>query len=361
MENLTEIFLKSRGHKYLRKVPDGHGGWRYIYTEPTLRTTPMETREQKYKQHGWDYSTTSKTEYAGDPKRKQLHKKTVADYVARSSRQGKQPVAVFTLGGSGAGKSTVLKLLEKQDPLIEKIVRVDSDDIKTQVFKEDFEAYNKQDEGSAAGRLHEESSDLANDIVDAILRADNDFLQDGTMKTYRNAERDILRAKERGYRTDVIGVTIPVEEALRRAKARAAHTGRKVPERIVVEAHVGSTNTFLKLIETGLADSLKLYDNAGSSPILIYDSTDAKNPIKNLELFEQFKNKRNYAMANKDNIEKSYDFGKSEFNRDMKRIHQAQVAKGLPVSVDVPNDADAEDLAYIQAFTEWLNDGQPVD
>lgn len=74
-------------------------------------------------------------------------------------------------------------------------------------------------------------------------------------------------------------------------------------------------------------------------------------------------NQYNYIiMANKDNnIEKSYDFGKSEYNRDIKRIHQAQVAKGLPVSVDVPNDADAEDLAYIQAFTEWLNDGEPVD
>lgn len=87
-----------------------------------------------------------------------------------------------------------------------------------------------------------------------------------------------------------------------------------------------------------------------------------KNPIKNVKLFEEFKNKRNYTMAKKDNnIEKSYDFGKSEFNRKMKKIYQEREAKGLPNSVDIPNDADADDLARLRAFGEWLSDGQPVD
>ena len=73
-------------------------------------------------------------------------------------------------------------------------------------------------------------------------------------------------------------------------------------------------------------------------------------------------NQCNYiTMAEKDknNIEKSYDFGKSEYERNMKRLWQKQVAQGLPVSVDVPNDA--EDLARSMAFRDWLNDGEPVD
>ena len=69
MENLTDIFLKSRGHKYLRKVPNGKGGYRYIYEEPSLKTTSVVTREQKYKQNGWDYNTPSTVEYANDPQR----------------------------------------------------------------------------------------------------------------------------------------------------------------------------------------------------------------------------------------------------------------------------------------------------
>jgi hypothetical protein len=67
-------------------------------------------------------------------------------------------------------------------------------------------------------------------------------------------------------------------------------------------------------------------------------------------------------MAKKDNnIEKSYDFGKSEFNRKMKKIYQEREAKGLPNSVDIPNDADAEDLEITRMANKWLRDGNPVD
>ena len=53
-------------------------------------------------------------------------------------------------------------------------------------------------------------------------------------------------------------------------------------------------------------------------------------------------------MTKKDNnIDKSYDFGKSEFNRKMKKIYQEREAKGLPNSVDIPNDADEDDLARL--------------
>lgn len=57
---------------------------------------------------------------------------------------------------------------------------------------------------------------------------------------------------------------------------------------------------------------------------------------------------------------KSYDFESSEFNREMKIDWQRRVKKGLPVSVDIPNDADEEDLAYLNAFRDWLDDGKPV-
>lgn len=45
----------------------------------------------------------------------------------------------------------------------------------------------------------------------------------------------------------------------------------------------------------------------------------------------------------------------------MKRIAQEKLAKGLPVSVGIPNDADAEDLSRLNAFDKWLRAGQPVE
>ena len=70
--------------------------------------------------------------------------------------------------------------------------------------------------------------------------------------------------------------------------------------------------------------------------------------------------KKDFVMA-KENIEKSYNFGASEFNREAKRLAQERLKQGLPVSLDIPNDADAEDLTMLNAFDKWLRDGLPVE
>lgn len=182
------------------------------------------------------------------------------------------------------------------------------------------------------------------------------------MKNYASAVKRIEEAKKKGYRTDVIGVTIPVEKAIRRAQLRAKETGRRIKPDTIIKAHIGSTETFLKLFETGLADSLKLYDNSGSSPILIYDSKD-ENPIRNVKLFEDFKNKINYAMTKKNyDIKKSYVFTPSEFDKRFKRRCQAaSPERQRNMYYDVPDEADEEDLEIARLANKWLHDGKPVD
>ena len=66
-------------------------------------------------------------------------------------------------------------------------------------------------------------------------------------------------------------------------------------------------------------------------------------------------------MTKENNIEKAYNFGASEFNREMKRIAQNRLKQGLPVSFDIPSDATLEDLEEIKAFEAWVMDGQPVE
>ena len=58
-------------------------------------------------------------------------------------------------------------------------------------------------------------------------------------------------------------------------------------------------------------------------------------------------------MTKENNIEKAYDFGASEFNREMKRIAQDRLKQGLPVSLDIPNDATPEELEELKAFDAW--------
>ena len=69
-------------------------------------------------------------------------------------------------------------------------------------------------------------------------------------------------------------------------------------------------------------------------------------------------------MTKQNNIEKAYNFEASEFNRKMrkmKRITQDRLKRGLPVSLDIPNDATPEELEELKAFDAWTRDGQPVE
>lgn len=316
-------------------------------------------RNSKHNLLGLNTETTSMEEFKDKPERVEFRKKIISDYVNRASKQGSEPVAVFMSGGAGSGKSTVMKLLKAQDKFYGGVLSVDSDEIKMKPFFDDFSFYDAQEEGSAARRLHEESSIVADGIIAGVKEKGADFLQDGTLKTYENAKEGILDAKKKGYKTRIIGVTIPVEEAIRRAEERRKRTGRNVPKEIVIKTHTGSTATFLQLIEDGIVDDMVLWDNSGEKPILIYDSKQ-NPPIIDEKLFNEYKAKKDFVMA-KENIEKSYNFGASEFNREAKRLAQERLKQGLPVSVDIPNDADAKDLAMLNAFDKWLRDGQPVE
>lgn len=66
-------------------------------------------------------------------------------------------------------------------------------------------------------------------------------------------------------------------------------------------------------------------------------------------------------MTKENNIEKAYNFEASEFNRKMKRITQVRMKRGLPVSLDIPNDATPEELEELKAFDAWTRDGQSVE
>lgn len=231
-------------------------------------------------------------------------------------------------------------------------------------FKEDFELYNRQNPGSAAARLHSESSELAEEVVDGIIEANNDYLKDGTFKDYDKAMKEIMKAKKRGYEVHIVGVTIPVEEALKRAQSRAERSGREVPEKVIVDAHVGSTKTFLKLLDSGVVNSMKLYDNTTVPPTLIYDNSTGGFPVKDKVRFDQFKSKKDFVMSKeeKDKVEKAAGFVPYEYDKEFKRRFQAaSKEKQEQMWFDLPQDADEWDIEVTRKANEWLRDGQPVD
>lgn len=209
------------------------------------------------------------------PERQELHDAIIQEIVdnAEYPPEGEPPTCYLFGGGSASGKSSVV------NPIMEQIAmdsgihfeRVDSDDIKKQI--PEYEAFQQQNADKAAFRVHDESSDIANEANDRLIEEGKCFAFDGTMKNYEKYHKLIDKLKSHGYKIVVIGVDIPTADAIKRSDARAVKTKRKVPHGIIEGSHGGFALTFPKL--RNLVDDYFLYDNSqseGELPTLVCSS-----------------------------------------------------------------------------------------
>ena len=77
----------------------------------------------------------------------------------------------------------------------------------------------------------------------------------------------MLWVKDAGYEVEMVGVSLPGEEAIVRATTRAVRSGRWVPNDVLLDAHRKFSQNFEQIV--GLLDDIKLFDNGGATPELI--------------------------------------------------------------------------------------------
>ena len=219
-----------------------------------------------------------------DQDRKQLHDKIIKEKTKNVKPvpppEGQKPIAIFTAGGSGSGKSSVMKVTKQQ--LGDDLVHVDADDIKNDI--PEYINWVKQKDDSAAFKSHDESSDLANELIKQSVKESKPFIFDSTMKNIEKFTKIINMLKEAGYEIHIAMADVPVEVAKERAAQRAKKTGRVVPDSIIEESNAGAIKAFHAL--KGLVDSAVIYSTVGDGPEEVYrvdangETSMAKDEIK---------------------------------------------------------------------------------
>jgi predicted kinase len=257
----VEYILKSfgkQGEEISQKIRE---------TNERLKVRPMTM--QKYRLSGEGESARYTDE------REKLHGEIMTKLLSpdklRVARPlpGEKPTMMILGGRGGSGKSWFAKNVYNPD----KYIVLDADAIKGML--PEFEGWNAQD-------VHEESSDILEQMIGMCIREGLNVVLDITMKTPMTALAKTLRFKAAGYSTEAHYMHLPAQEAAKRAIGRfrtdnGDFSGRYVP----VEAILKNTTNEDSFDQVkGLVDKWSFRDNnvkRGEQPILI---SEGEKPIK---------------------------------------------------------------------------------
>lgn len=217
--------------------------------------------------------------------RKKLHdeivEKRVKDVAPIPPPVGHKPVAIFSAGGTGSGKSGVIHAVK--DHFKNSFVHVDSDDIKNDI--PEYQKLVAAKDAEAAATVHRESSDLASTLIQKSMKDGKPFIYDGTFSNPERDRKTIEQLREHGYEIHIVFADCEIEEAKRRAAKRAEETGRKVPDDIIEKSHVNSRKALAELQH--LVDSAVVYDTMVFPP-KIKSSSVAKSESGEKRLINRF-------------------------------------------------------------------------
>jgi predicted ABC-type ATPase len=129
---------------------------------------------------------------------------------------GEKPTFMILGGRGGSGKSWFENNL--YDP--SKFIILDADAIKAQL--PEYKGWN-------ANQVHEESSDIVEQMLTTCIRNGLNVVLDCTMKTAASALAKVFRMKSAGYRTEAHYMHLPKHEAAKRAINRFKNGGTTGP------------------------------------------------------------------------------------------------------------------------------------
>ena len=214
--------------------------------------------------------------------------RTTIRKAAAEQRDGPKPAALFMAGGPASGKTSALRVSPELKPTA--AVDINADDVKA-LFPE-FAAQVAAGERAAASTVHEESSDVSKALIAEAADLGLNVVMDGTGNSSPGKfARKLREMADDGYVIDVLGVTIPTDDAVVRGYDRAMKTGRWVPEPEIRKSHAMVSANMPEVMEADWVRSVTLYDNSGGAddpPQLIGKGEAGQFAVADQALLDQF-------------------------------------------------------------------------
>lgn len=241
----------------------------------------------------WESQTTKNMflkngEY--NEERKRLHEEIVRMFISDKGLDSdvNELEAILFGGGSGTGKTRIIEKIIGTNGY----VLVDSDKIKE--LLPEYPKAREQKKPEAADIVHEESSDIAQLLLETSIHSKEPIIYDGTMKNAKKYVNIIKRLKAKGYTIQMVIVDADIEVAYDRVKKRFVETGRLVEYDLVKKSNYLVSAAFHVLYD--MVNMYTVFENSSntSDPVIIaYKDPDEDEVIVDMESYCSFLGKRN--------------------------------------------------------------------
>ena len=214
----------------------------------------------------------------------------------------KEPIAFFTGGLPGAGKSKIVEMLERENP---KIPVIDVDELRK--YHPYSDVIQKLFGEKASSITHPDAIKFAYLFKEEIFKNRSNYVLDSTLRTPKSAEIEIGQALKQGYNAKVIIVAVHEFESFQGAFSRYT----KQLERNPAEARFVEP-AFIKEGALTITDSVELIDNlpikefkiVSRNQEIIYNKGDSKIDAKTA--LEKYNNPKNWQKSRAEQLIKDF-------------------------------------------------------
>lgn len=168
--------------------------------------------------------------------KRQLVQDEIIDKLLEPSLESQdKPIAFFTCGGMGAGKTHLLKLFNKLDLFpLNNFSHIDPDKIKTYVPEIDL--YKEHCHIKASSMVHHESSHIADIMMFYSVINKYNMIIDGTLSDSDYFKIIFKMLKDNDYTVILMYVDVDEDVALNRCMLRYWDTHRFVPKKFIINS-----------------------------------------------------------------------------------------------------------------------------
>lgn len=199
------------------------------------------------------------------PEREALRTKIIDSFFEGKTPTA-DPVTTVMAGGGGAGKGTIKRALVESGVLdLSNVIDVDPDEIKGML--PEYNELIARGDSRAAATVHEESSMLAERVIEQALAGGFDVMVDKTMAKRKTGDAIIAQSQALGRPVRMFGVTIDPRVAAVRALRRGESSGRFVPIDMLLSAHKGFAGAVSAYLDK--VDEAIIFDNTADTPRVI--------------------------------------------------------------------------------------------